>query len=142
MPRRVPCVTSPFPPWPTQQQKQKMTDPAPSRYADVTLFAISKRTEGETTKISEIAYGHDLAAALKQGDLLLKSMEEVCGVLRRAIFIVYKDFGIASVKTFNLPDWLIVGPDHHHERYETLSKLFQQGYTDSESISMLLRFPD
>lgn len=86
--------------------------PAEMRYSDVTLFAISKKAEHETATISEMGYADDLTAALRQGELLLKSMEQVCGSLRQAIFIVYKDFGHSSAKTFNLPDWLI-SRDHY-----------------------------
>lgn len=115
--------------------------PAEMRYSDVTLFAISKKAEHETATISEMGYADDLTAALRQGELLLKSMEQVCGSLRQAIFIVYKDFGHSSAKTFNLPDWLI-SRDHYQERHEALSKLFDLGFTDSESMCMLLRFPE
>jgi len=115
--------------------------PDEMRYTDVTLFVISKKAEGETGTVSEMDYGSDLTAALEQGELLHKSMEQVCGVQQQAIFVVFKDFGNASAKTFNLPDWLM-SRDHYQERYGTLSKLFDLGYTDSESMRMLLRFPD
>lgn len=125
-----------------QQKARKAQQPA-LRYSGVTLFAITKRRAdgGTATTISEMDFGVDLAAALEQARLILDSMERVCELSRVAVFIVYKDFGGASVKPFNLPAWLM-DPYHYHDRYEALKKLCELGYTDSESMCMLLRFPD
>ena len=111
------------------------------RYSGVVLFTIAKRDGFTTTTIGEMGFGGDLGAALKQAGLILDSMARVCELRRVAVFIVYKDFGNASVKAFDLPDWLM-DPHHYHERYEALKRLYELGYPDSEGLSMLLRFPD
>ncbi len=129
----------------SQHKERKAQQPALLlRYSGVTLFVITKRrADGGTarTTIREMDFGGDLPAALEQARLILDSMERVCELSRVAVFIVYKDFGGASVKPFNLPAWLM-DPYHYHDRYEALKKLCELGYTDSEGMCMLLRFPD